>query len=78
MMPILSRKWMHCGNTCTISNEKVAILDVGGWQAEQPTEDIAISWDMQVHGWQAYFAPHIRFFMDVPETLPELVKQRRR
>lgn len=57
---------------------KAAVLDVGGWQAEQPTEDIAISWDMQVHGWQAYFAPHIRFFMDVPETLPELVKQRRR
>ncbi|WP_459127899.1 glycosyltransferase family 2 protein [Latilactobacillus curvatus] len=49
-----------------------------GVEAEQPTEDIAISWDMQVHGWQAYFAPHIRFFMDVPETLPELVKQRRR
>lgn len=57
---------------------KAAVLDVGGWQAEQPTEAIAISWDMQVHGWQAYFAPHIRFFMDVPETLPELVKQRRR
>lgn len=57
---------------------KSAVIDVGGWQAEQPTEDIAISWDMQTAGWQAYFAPHIRFFMDVPETLPELVKQRRR
>lgn len=57
---------------------KAAVIDVGGWQAEQPTEDIAISWDMQTAGWQAYFAPHIRFFMDVPETLPELVKQRRR
>ncbi len=44
------------------------MIDVGGWQAEQPTEDIAISWDMQTAGWQACFAPHIRFFMDVPET----------
>ncbi len=41
---------------------KAAVIDVGGWQAEQPTEDIAISWDMQTAGWQAYFAPHIRFF----------------
>lgn len=28
----------------------------------------AQQWDMQTAGWQACFAPHIRFFMDVPET----------
>ncbi|TYC47845.1 glycosyltransferase [Weissella muntiaci] len=57
---------------------KQAVLDVGGWQAEQPTEDIAISWDMQIAGWKAFFAPHIRFYMDVPETLRDLIKQRKR
>lgn len=57
---------------------KAAVLDVGGWEAEQPTEDIAIAWDMQALGWRAYFAPHIRFFMDVPEKLGELIKQRHR
>ena len=57
---------------------KQAVLDVGGWHAEQPTEDISIAWDMQVAGWRAVFAPHVRFFLDVPERLRELVKQRRR
>jgi poly-beta-1,6 N-acetyl-D-glucosamine synthase len=55
-----------------------AVLDVGGWHAEQPTEDIAIAWDMQDAGWRALFAPHIRFFLDVPEKLRSLFKQRRR
>ena len=57
---------------------KQAVLDVGGWHAEQPTEDIAIAWDMQTAGWRALFAPHIRFFLDVPEQLPALVRQRKR
>lgn len=57
---------------------KAAVFDVGGFQAEQPTEDIAIAWDMQTNGWQALFAPHIRFFLDMPETLRAMFKQRRR
>jgi len=57
---------------------KQAVLDVGGWHAEQPTEDIAICWDMQTAGWRALFAPHVRFFLDVPEHLAQLYKQRRR
>jgi len=57
---------------------KQAVLDVGGWHAEQPTEDIANAWDMQIHGWRALFAAHIRFFLDVPERAGALVKQRRR
>src|SRR5215813_8477726 len=31
---------------------KQAVLDVGGWHAEQPTEDIAIAWDLQDAGWR--------------------------
>ena len=57
---------------------KQAVLDIGGWHAEQPTEDISIAWDMQAAGWRALFAPHIRFFLDVPEQLTALIKQRRR
>lgn len=57
---------------------KQAVLDVGGWHAEQPTEDISIAWDMQEAGWRALFAPHIRFFLDVPEKWRSLVNQRRR
>lgn len=57
---------------------KQAVLEVGGWHPEQPTEDIAISWDLQTAGWRALFAPHIRFFLDVPEKTKQLVKQRKR
>jgi biofilm PGA synthesis N-glycosyltransferase PgaC len=57
---------------------KQAVLDVGGWEAEQPTEDIAIAWAMQLAGWRALFAPAIRFFLDVPERTRLLVKQRKR
>ena len=57
---------------------KQAVLDVGGWHAEQPTEDISNAWDMQTAGWRALFAPHIRFFLDVPEQTRALIKQRRR
>ncbi|MFC7495492.1 MULTISPECIES: glycosyltransferase [unclassified Nocardioides] len=57
---------------------KQAVLDVGGWHAEQPTEDIANAWDMQTNGWRALFAPRIRFFLDVPEQTRSLVKQRKR
>lgn len=57
---------------------KQAVIDVGGWHAEQPTEDIAIAWDMQAHGWRALFAPHLRFFLDVPERIAHLIRQRRR
>ena len=57
---------------------KQAVLDVGGWHAEQPTEDISNAWDMQTAGWRALFAPHIRFFLDVPEQAGALIKQRRR
>jgi poly-beta-1,6 N-acetyl-D-glucosamine synthase len=55
-----------------------AVVDVGGWHAEQPTEDIAIAWDMQEAGWRALFAPRIRFFLDVPERFAPLLRQRRR
>jgi poly-beta-1,6-N-acetyl-D-glucosamine synthase len=54
---------------------KQAVLDAGGWHAEQPTEDIAIAWDMQADGWRAAFAPHVRFFLDVPERLPALASK---
>ncbi|WP_201774109.1 glycosyltransferase [Demequina oxidasica] len=80
---IIKRSQMSYGALFAFSGantmyRKAAVLDSGGWQTEQPTEDIAIAWDMQTGGWRALFAPHIRFFLDVPETMPQLFKQRRR
>ncbi|WP_061965182.1 glycosyltransferase [Demequina aurantiaca] len=80
---IIKRSQMSYGALFAFSGantmyRKAAVLDSGGWQTEQPTEDIAIAWDMQAGGWRALFAPHIRFFLDVPETASQLFKQRRR
>jgi len=80
---LIKRSQMSYGGLFAFSGantmyRKQAVLDVGGWHAEQPTEDIAISWDMQTAGWRALFAPAIRFFLDCPEGLGMLLKQRRR
>src|SRR4051794_38187084 len=80
---LIKRSQMSYGGLFAFSGantmyRRQAVLDVGGWHAEQPTEDIAIAWDMQTAGWRALFAPHIRFFLDVPEQVRSLVKQRRR
>ena len=80
---LIKRSQMSYGGLFAFSGankmyRKIAVVDVGGWQAEQPTEDIAIAWEMQLAGWQAIFAPHIRFFMDVPEKAMGLFRQRRR
>jgi poly-beta-1,6 N-acetyl-D-glucosamine synthase len=80
---LIKRSQMSYGGLFAFSGantmyRKQAVLDVGGWHAEQPTEDIAIAWDMQTAGWRSLFAPAIRFFLDVPEGLRMLVKQRKR
>ncbi|KQW53089.1 glycosyl transferase [Nocardioides sp. Root1257] len=80
---LIKRSQMSYGGLFAFSGantmyRRQAVLDVGGWHAEQPTEDIAIAWDMQSAGWRALFAAHIRFFLDVPEQTRSLVKQRRR
>lgn len=80
---LIKRSQMSYGGLFAFSGantmyRKQAVLDVGGWHAEQPTEDIANAWDMQTAGWRTLFAPAIRFFLDCPEDLVPLVKQRRR
>lgn len=57
---------------------KSAVLDVGGFRQDRATEDISIAWDQQFNGWQAVFAPDIMFYMNVPNTLDMLYKQRKR
>ncbi|GAA4191989.1 glycosyltransferase family 2 protein [Gryllotalpicola kribbensis] len=80
---IIKRGQMAIGSLFAFSGantmyRRQAVLDVGGWHPEQPTEDIANAWDMQTMGWRSLFAAHIRFFLDVPEKLGPLIKQRKR
>lgn len=57
---------------------KDALIDVGLFRQNRATEDISIAWDHQFDGWLSLFAPKIIFFMEVPETLTMLYRQRKR
>lgn len=57
---------------------KAALIDVGLFRQDRATEDISIAWDHQEKAWLSIFAPEIVFYMQVPETIPDLYKQRKR
>ncbi|RZI48362.1 glycosyltransferase family 2 protein [Lactococcus kimchii] len=57
---------------------KDALIAVGLFRQDRATEDISIAWDHQMDGWLSFFAPEIMFFMEVPESLTMLYRQRKR
>ncbi len=57
---------------------KSFLIDVGGFRQNRATEDISIAWDHQMIGAVPRFAPNIIFHMNVPESIGELYKQRKR
>lgn len=58
--------------------KKQFLIDVGGFRQDRSTEDISIAWDHLMYGVTPRFAPDIIFHMNVPETLSQLYKQRKR
>lgn len=58
--------------------KKQFLTDVGGFRQDRSTEDISIAWDHLMFGVTPRFAPDILFHMNVPESLPQLYKQRKR
>lgn len=57
---------------------KKFLIDVGGFRQDRATEDISIAWDHQMIGAVPRFAPNIVFHMNVPETIRDLYRQRKR
>ncbi|WP_136255667.1 poly-beta-1,6-N-acetyl-D-glucosamine synthase [Onishia niordana] len=55
-----------------------AVEDVGGWSTDMITEDIDISWKLQLNGWQVRYEPHALCWVLMPETLRGLFRQRLR
>lgn len=55
---------------------KRALMDVGWWDQDMITEDIAVTWKLQLEGWEAYFEPKSICWMLVPETVKGLYNQR--
>ncbi len=57
---------------------KTALHRVGYWHTNMVTEDIDVSWRLELDHWQIRFEPHALCWMLVPETLGGLWRQRLR
>ncbi|PWC16059.1 poly-beta-1,6-N-acetyl-D-glucosamine synthase [Brenneria corticis] len=55
-----------------------ALADVGYWSSDMITEDIDISWKLQLRHWSIFFEPRALCWILMPETLSGLWKQRLR
>jgi biofilm PGA synthesis N-glycosyltransferase PgaC len=57
---------------------KSALQQVGYWSLDMVTEDIDISWKLQMNYWDIRYEPHALCWILMPETLRGLWKQRLR
>lgn len=69
------------GKVMTVSGvvvafRKKALVDVGLWDRDMITEDIAVSWKLQKRFWDVRYEPRAICWMLVPETLAGIWKQR--
>lgn len=55
-----------------------ALLDAGFWSPNMLTEDIDISWKIQIAGWRIRYEPRASVWIHMPERLNGLYKQRLR
>jgi biofilm PGA synthesis N-glycosyltransferase PgaC len=80
---MIKRAQRSYGHVFTISGviagfRKTALHDVGYWSPDMVTEDIDISWKLQLAGWAIRFEPNAMCWVLMPETLNGLWKQRSR
>jgi biofilm PGA synthesis N-glycosyltransferase PgaC len=64
------------GVVCSFRRQ--ALEQVGGWSTDMVTEDIDISWKLQLAGWQVRYEPRALCWVLMPETLRGLFRQRLR
>lgn len=73
---IYSRMYTVSGVICAF--RKRAIHDAGGWSPRTLTDDVDITWRVQIAGWRIIYAPNIVTWILMPETLRGLWRQRLR
>lgn len=83
IVSLLRRSQRIWGRIMTVSGvvaafRKSALLDVGGFSPEMPTEDIELTWKLQRRFWDIRYEPQALVWMTVPSTLSALFSQRRR
>lgn len=80
---LIKRAQRTYGRIFTVSGviagfRKSALHDVGYWSNDMVTEDIDISWKLQLQGWDIHFEPNALCWVLMPETLKGLWNQRLR
>ena len=83
ILGLLKRAQRIYGRIYTISGvigafRTLALHDVGYWNKDTMTEDIDISWRLQLAHWDIRFEPRALCWILMPETLRGFVKQRLR
>lgn len=80
---MVKRTQRNIGRLFTVSGvnacfRKAALHDVGYWSSETVTEDIDISWKLQLRCWDIRYEPKALTWILVPESIKPLWKQRLR
>jgi biofilm PGA synthesis N-glycosyltransferase PgaC len=83
IVSVLRRAQRVWGRILTVSGavcafRKTAIVDVGLFDPEMATEDIALTWKLQRRFYDVRYEPRAVVAMQVPETMRGLYRQRRR
>lgn len=80
---LIKRAQRTLGRVFTVSGvvagfRRTALHDIGYWSKEMLTEDIDVSWKLQLAHWDIRFEPAATCWILMPETLQGLWKQRLR
>ncbi len=83
IVSLLRRSQRIWGRIVTVSGvvtafRKSALLDVGLFSPDMPTEDIELTWKLQRRFWDVRYEPNAVVWMTVPTTYKGLFKQRLR
>jgi poly-beta-1,6-N-acetyl-D-glucosamine synthase len=83
LVGLIKRAQMVMGHLFTVSGvicgfRRRALAEVGYWRTDMLTEDVDITWRLQLAGWRVRFEPRALCWILSPETLRGLWRQRLR
>ena len=78
LKPVFKGTYPETLNAGIAAFRRQALADVGYWSPDMITEDIDISWKLQLRHWDIFFEPRALCWILMPETLKGLWKQRLR